>query len=174
MKKMLEKKRAASMLNKKGDRNSKISESTKEVRRLMQEKNIAIRVKAVNEVPPMTGFCSQNLFKLARERRFRPAIKSNRTDSADQNVTYDLLQKEDDDEISECETKTQKQHLADYHKYKELNKSENDIRNMDEWNKLQADREAEQKRLQDIKRTKSFQKALKADFRKKKKEVDLS
>ena len=45
---------------------------------------------------------------------------------------------------------------------------------MDEWNKLQADREAEQKRLQDIKRTKSFQKALKADFRKKKKEVDLS
>ena len=81
----------------------------------MVQKNFNIKQRAVNETPPMTGFQTQNLFKLSHEKQFRTKLMSDpeplsfhEQDKASQiknkrvtNIAMEMLADTDSD-ISEC------------------------------------------------------------------------
>ena len=106
----------------------------------MIEKNFNIKQRAVNETPAMTGFHSQNLFKLPHERRYRkkmiavPATGKDKEDFTREgrtrpshNVALELLSDTDSD-VSECNVKTRDAIIEEYKSYQIVNKNEKDCR----------------------------------------------
>ena len=83
----------------------------------------------------MIGFNSQNLFKLPNERKFRKTLFKDNT-GADQNVCSELLQINEDDDLSECEPKKEEEHITDFNLHKELSKPDSEVENINELHKL--------------------------------------
>lgn len=105
----------------------------------------------------MIGFNSQNLFKLPAERKYRNTIFKDNT-GTEQNVCDELLQISEDDDMSECEPKTEQQHLWDFHRHKELSRPDAEVDNINDLHKLYAMREEDENR-------KKKEKELKAENR---------
>ena len=127
----------------------------------------------------MIGFNSQNLFKMANERSFRfTMFKDNNFASnayENQNMCIDMLKKDEgDEELREPQVLTEQQHIVEFKRLKQLNKSEKECADMSEVMKLREAKYYERQAIIKQVLRKKMHYNLKLAFRKFQKNVDLT